>query len=527
MSLQHKNLLRIIQAILAIFLVYFSIRLALYHYHLVIYPFPNTLREGAMMSSTLALLKGLNPYDISLQPQFMNQYGIMYPLSVWPLAKLFGCTILIHRTVCAFSILASCLLIALVLKRMSVPIVLNLWAILMLYSSWMYPGTSTPTIDPGATGMFLFLLTIFIPWLGKFSYRSLILSLIFGVLSFYTKIYTFLGVFIILSYLFLFISKKKAIIYGFLLLILMVISVGFVNRIFSTYFDNCFFAALNMGPSWSTMQRLKEQLIMFKDIHLWTLILTGVLLLWHCFKFLTNQGLDKIKKNISEIFQIMKLNKFNEPLIKLNYPLILHAGICSLFILYISLGRHNGATLWYFFQLLSPFFIMGSAWLFSQLSYWPLFCAPILIFNLFTITADQDYKCFNEKLNGWPEITKLIKTHQHILNSPLIAPLMIEQNKDLVDDGQAEYFLPGGERNNWMKGWLKTDDRIMLQHLIFFENIKFMVENKAYDIIILQPGLMPMGVAQEIRKYYKSLGQANLYVPQDRRPYAITIWLPQ
>ena len=78
-----------------------------------------------------------------------------------------------------------------------------------------------------------------------------------------------------------------------------------------------------------------------------------------------------------------------------------------------------------------------------------------------------------------------------------------------------------------MKGWLKTDDRIMLQHLIFFENIKFMVENKAYDIIILQPGLMPMGVAQEIRKYYKSLGQANLYVPQDRRPYAITIWLPQ
>ena len=58
-----------------------------------------------MMTSTDALVKGLNPYDMSLQPQLMNQYGIIYPLLVWPWAKIFGTTMLIHRMVTAFFIL--------------------------------------------------------------------------------------------------------------------------------------------------------------------------------------------------------------------------------------------------------------------------------------------------------------------------------------------------------------------------------------------------------------------------------------
>lgn len=521
-----KPLLRIAQVIFLLSLVYFAIRLALYHYHLVIFPYANTLREGAMMTSTDALVKGLNPYAFALQPRSMNQYGILYPLFVWPWAKLFGTTILVHRMATAFFILASCLLIYFVLKRMAVPLLLNVWAVLMLYASLMYPGTSTPTIDPGAMGMFLFLLTVFIPWFCKYTYKSLVISVICGILAFYTKAYVFLGVFIMVSYLFLFVSKQKGLFYGFLLLVLSVASIMFVSHILPAYFDNCFFAAVNMGPAWSSMERLHEQIILYWDIHQWTFILIAAIFLYHIYIAIRHHFADTIKRNITAVFLSFNLTKIREPLVKLDLPLVLYAGLCSTFVLYMSLGRHSGAMLWYFFQLLSPFFLIGAAWLFSRITYWPIFCVPFLIVNLYTITADQNSDSFKKNLANWPELTLLLSQHQHILNSPLIAPLLIQQNKEIIDDGQAEYFLPGGERNYWMKGWLKEDYRIYIQQILFFQNIRNMVESKGFDLIVLQPSLMPMGVAEDIKKYYKCEGQVLLYVPQDRRSYAVTVWLP-
>jgi len=463
-----------------------------------------------MMTTTDALVKGLNPYDMSLQPRFMNQYGIMYPLFVWPWAKLFGTTILVHRAVTGFFILASCTLMFFVLNRLSVAFLLNCWAVLMLYASLLYPVTSTPTIDPAATGMFFMLMTIFIPWFYKYSNKSLIISILFAILAFYTKLYTFLGAIIMISYLFIFISKRKSLFYGFLLLILMVISILIMNHCCSAYFDNCFFAALNMGKDWSTMERLYLQINMYTQIHLWTLILMGLLILGEIIRFILYR-----KNNSITITPIG-----NE------IALILYAALCAAFVLYMSLGRHNGAMLWYFFQLLSPFLLVTAAWLFNRLSLWPLVCIPFLIYNLYTITSDEKYTYFDKNILEWDQIAPLIKNYQHILNSPVIAPLLIEQNKDIVDDGQAEYFVPGGARPPWLKKYLKEDNRVWIQQMMFFQNIRLMVENKLYDLIILQPGLLPLGVADDIRKYYKYEGQILLMAPQDRRSYAVTIWKP-
>ena len=213
-----------------------------------------------MMVDTNALVKGLNPYSMALQPQYTNEYGIIYPLLVWPWAKLFGTTILVHRIVTAFFLLACCVLIFLVLKKLKIPALLNSWAVLMFYASLLYPGTSTPCIDPGSTGLFLFLLTIFVPWFCQYSYKSLIISVLCGILAFYTKQYTMLGIFIMASYVFLFISKGKGLFYGFLWLVLAVISVITINQIFPAYFDNCFFTEFNMAHSWSSMDRLNLQI---------------------------------------------------------------------------------------------------------------------------------------------------------------------------------------------------------------------------------------------------------------------------
>jgi len=518
--------LRATQIIFALFLIFFAIRLLLYHYHLVIFPYPNTLREGAMMTSTQALVQGLNPYDMSLQPRWMNQYGIIYPLLVWPWAKLWGTTILIHRLVIAFFLLASCLLMFFVLKRTKVPVLLNIWAVLMLYSSFLYPGTSTPTIDPGIVGIFFFLLTLFIPWFCKYSYPSLMISVICGLLAFYTKTYTFLGVLFMLSYLFLFISKIKSIFYGFSLFVLSTISIVLVNSVLPAYFDNCFFSHINMEHSWASMERLHVQMVMYKDLHEPIFILLGLFILGFGFKYLRNNSWDIIKKTIASVFLSFRINKIKEPLITIKLPLPIYIALCSSFVLYMSLGRHSGAMLWYFFQLLSPFLLAGAVWIFSRYAYWPFLCVPFLVWNLYIMTADQDYRLFDKNMTGWSQISMLISQHHIILNSPLIAPILIEQKKDVFDDGQAEYFLTGGDRTGWMKGLFKKDERVSMQLTLFFYNIRRMIENKEYDLIILQPSLLPLGVADDIRRYYKFEGQILLYAPADRRPYALTVWLP-
>ena len=79
-----RPILRNCQVIFTVFLLFFAFRMASYHLALVTFPYPCALREGAMMTNTGALVKGLNPYDMSLQPQLMNPYGIVYPLLAWP-----------------------------------------------------------------------------------------------------------------------------------------------------------------------------------------------------------------------------------------------------------------------------------------------------------------------------------------------------------------------------------------------------------------------------------------------------------
>ncbi len=487
------------QVIFAVLLAYFALRLAVYHYALIVFPYADMLREGAIMMSTDALLKGLNPFAMELQPQYANVYGILYPLAVWPWAKIFGQGLLVHRAVTAFFIIASCVLVFLVQKRMKVPFLMNAWAVLMLYASLLYPGTSTPCVDSGAMGMFLFLLTIFVPWFREYSYPSLILSVLCGTLAFYTKGYTVLGIVVMASYVFFFVSKIKGLAYTLLWIALMSISIPLVNMALPAYFDNCFFVSANMTASWSSMERLTMQIHLYTGLHFWILLLAGALLVWYAFQ---------------------------KPKLSWKIPLVLYAGLWSMLILYTSLGRHNGATLWYFFQLLSPFLLISMAWLFSRHPFWPLVCVPFLVYNLYVLTLDEKYQWFNKNLPGWPQVAQVVSQHQRILNSSLIAPLLVTQNKEVFDNGMTEYFGSGGGRKGLMGRFFKEDYRVNVQLAMFFEKLRNMVDRKEFDLIILQPSLLPLGVGDAIRKSYKYEGAIELYAPQDRRAYAVSFWKP-
>jgi len=89
------------------------------------------------------------------------------------------------------------------------------------------------------------LLTILMPFFLDYSYLSIFLSVLCGLLAFYTKPYFILGIPVIASYLYLFISKKKFWWFSCYFLISLILSIMVMDRCFPSYFNDCFFLHYN------------------------------------------------------------------------------------------------------------------------------------------------------------------------------------------------------------------------------------------------------------------------------------------
>jgi hypothetical protein len=75
-------------------------------------PYPIEYREGAAQVVTQLLLRGENPFAPANQPLGMTNYGIVFSLAVWPLAALFGNTLLVHRLLTVLFLVLSAYLVA-------------------------------------------------------------------------------------------------------------------------------------------------------------------------------------------------------------------------------------------------------------------------------------------------------------------------------------------------------------------------------------------------------------------------------
>ena len=195
---------------------YFFIYFLNYHYHILASPFSLEYREGANILPTEFLLQGKNPFDFSNNPQCTNLYGIFYNLLIFPFAKIWGATLLLHRLVAGFFLFANCLTIVIVLKKNKIPFLISCTAGVMLYPLLLFPKTTTPLAGPHTLGMFLFLMTFYVPYFYNYSKTSLSISILSGLLAFYTKPYFLLGVPLTAFYIFLFKSKKNGALYGFI-----------------------------------------------------------------------------------------------------------------------------------------------------------------------------------------------------------------------------------------------------------------------------------------------------------------------
>src|ERR1043166_4083128 len=69
---------------------------------------PIEYRESAIVLITSLEMRGENPYAIEYRPVYVNPYGILYHWAVYPLARVFGNTVTVHRSLSCFCIVVSC-----------------------------------------------------------------------------------------------------------------------------------------------------------------------------------------------------------------------------------------------------------------------------------------------------------------------------------------------------------------------------------------------------------------------------------
>lgn len=506
---KHPVLKRVVFFASGLILLYFGIQLVRYHYFLVTFPYPLEFREGAVLFTTNVLLEGKNPYALQNMPIAMNVYGINYHWIVYPFAKLWGATFVVHRTVSAVFILLALLLFFMILRRHNIGKLYSLAAALVLYASLLY--RYTPLARPDGVGFFLFLIGIYIVYLARFSTASLVISVVLGVAAFYTKPYFVLSIPYVAVYLFLFVSKQKAILYGILSFVLLAFTALAVNAIYETYFLNTFINHINAATD--DRDYLGMQLALFWNYN------AGIMLGFLVFAFLavvdrlggnpgTNPGVATTLKVPTGRMSIWDIQK---PLLGYDFPLSLYCLILSFGIFYFKLGRHIGNIMTYAYQLITPFLLIYAFSLFNlplkklrlakvigDYSY--VLLLPCILLSLFLLYSSASYLKDSRKwlgLEGWMAVEEILLAHEEVLNSAVLASLLVEQDKTVYDNGQTEYFQYSQYSYDWLAGVLPSNSEISMQWNRYENSMIQIVEEQGFDAVIIDTLIS--------RPYYASL----------------------
>ena len=290
----------------SVFLVVFF----LYHYAVITDTHQVELREGAIVSTTDALLKGVNPYDYQNQPELTNVYGVLYSFLVSPFARVLGPTLIIHRIISAVFIFLVLAILFIYLRHQQVELSLILGGICLIYGSLLY--MAPPCAKPDSLALFLFLCSLLIPSLLKNSPLALTISGLCLVLVFFSKMHYILGIPALSFYLFLFDSKIKGMAYFVATSFGLLASGYFISIVFPTYLDNSFFNHINISGdelSWALKQ---FYYFSFYNFSLIIILILYVSLLGHEYYGRLTAGIhygQLTKREIKKYFNISDLNR--------------------------------------------------------------------------------------------------------------------------------------------------------------------------------------------------------------------------
>jgi hypothetical protein len=389
-----------------------------------------------------------------------------------PLAEIFGDSLQLSRAVSFIFLIASTALIIFVTrKKDKASILLSVAGSLVFYDAILRDGYSVLS-RPDALGLFLFLAGILIPYYYNYSRKSLIVSILFAIYGFYTKPYFIAIIGYVGAYLFLFVSKKKAVIYGVSFLSIFAPLAYVCHKLLPFYFNNVYTINANNTPN--DVEYMYGQFFRFtKDYFLLIIVLIVLTSLF----IIRNK--DNIRSYLNEYRNLINLKTLSAPLITKSVDLYLFCLTCSTAIIFLKLGRHTGAYMTYLYQLMVPFLVLLIIKYSSKLlvnNYLKIFVAILLLLNSLIIGNFYINNLnLNSKAESWSELNELVSKHENMFAIPAVTSILIEQNKTVYDTGQIEFFYAGNQTN---------------QHFVsiynkYLDKINSQLKDRKFEVVLL------------------------------------------
>ena len=509
--------------VLFIIVILIGIVFLFVHIKIIFFPYPMELREGAQQLTTHALLNGINPYSLEKNPIYTNVYGIFYNLLVLPFSKIFGNSLSLYRLINGFCILGQILLLVWVFRIQKNDWLAVIIAMLLMWLAQIF--YVTPLARPDTFGGLLFLMTLFVPFIFSFSNQSLFFSIIFGILSFYTKVFFFLGVIIIAAYLFLFISKRKAILYTFSVMLVLIVSAVIINKFLTAYFVNIIYPLFTNRIK-NDYGRLYSQSVKFIRDY-WGLLLVGLFALFEIFK--------KIKKKDDYLLNF-DLMKIDSPMISPKMDFMLFCLLVSSMLVLLLLGKHSGTTMTYFYQLMTPFLLMVIFGWVNRIKTNKNWMHLILVLTLITQSYENlkpDFSTF--KNSDWQKLDQRITKADQILNSPLDVSLLLDHGKQVAMSGLTEYYFTYPSQPFFLYA---DAEQMRLEGNLYISRIVEKITSKKYDFLetfqVQGTSVFTIGARldstlsdeQFISQYYHLSEILDFNMPHTYQEWEIGIWMP-
>jgi hypothetical protein len=323
---------------------------------------------------------------------------------------------------------------------------------------------------------------------------------------------------VVAAYMFLFVSKKKGLIYGTGVLAVLILTLLFINFFLKCYFLDVILS--NAGNSILSTSHMVEQSTRFITIFLPSFLM----FLLAVFAKRGNHPLPAIKKNLAKQ-DWLNIFHLDQPLLRLSLNYFWFFFLCSTAVVVCWLGRHMGSYMSYYFQLITPALVLGVFQHKDILRNHAVVTVPLILINISIICLVALYpnRLSLSQEKEWKKLYQYLGNSSQVLNSPVLVPEMIRLGLMPVDSGQSEYFfsiMPYGPNP-----FAPDYKAVRLQGINYLRSIRTKVLHQRFDhvMITFDPGYSPFAGRAVIDKYYDRVELLHLAMPQTNQYWTIEI----
>jgi hypothetical protein len=443
-----------------------------HHATIVTMPIPLDLYEGTMPLITGIIANGDNPYTAPFQPQAADVYPPLYNILVAPLTLFFENDLVLHRAVSAVFILATCGLLGFTCWKQGRDPAHAAAAAAAVYAGLVF--YSTPVASTNAPGVFLYALSIALPWLTRFSTRGLAAAGVCGLLAFYTKQYFILGVAIVCLYTVLYVSAARAIALGTCFLIALLTSLFIVDRTSPYFLDNTLFAGVIAIRSLRSWSMVTLQFREFLGTH-GGYLLAGVLL----------AGRGMVQSGVPAIRWLPEGWSWQKPLLLPRPGYFTFAFMASTTAVVLTIGQNPGNFMTYLFQLMAPPLLVGMFGALARVQRSYVWGLPIILFGF-----HQQYtflpRDFSYDAGNWDRIENLVQEADEVLSTQMLVMMLLSHGKPVYQDGHTFYFpLAAGKPGIFRQRGEHKD--VQTVWAAYIEDLYDKVSRREFDLVIVSP----------------------------------------